>query len=124
MDDTGIPHDAEMRFNIASRLITHLGQSGIPHDDIYIDPLIQPVSTATSNASSAIEAIRMIKQSYPDVHYICGLSNISFGLPERKLINHTFLVLCLAAGLDAAILDPNDKKNNVACYCNRDVNRH
>jgi cobalamin-dependent methionine synthase I len=75
-----------------------------------VDPLIQPISTATVNALSALDTIKMVKEAYPGTHAICGLSNISFGLPERKLLNQTFMIMCMAAGLDGVILDPNDKR--------------
>jgi len=109
-DESGIPPDAKTRVDIAVRVIEGLKEMGTKDDDIYIDPLIQPVSTATANAFNAVETIRMIKNDYPEINTICGLSNISYGLPERKLLNQTFAVLCIAAGLDCVILDPNDKR--------------
>ncbi len=108
-DEVGIPHDAETRFKIAGRVIDGLMETGTREDDIYVDPLIQPISTATVNGLSALDTIKMVKDAYPGTHAICGLSNISFGLPERKLLNQTFMVMCMAAGLDGVILDPNDK---------------
>jgi cobalamin-dependent methionine synthase I len=109
-DESGIPHDAKTRFDIASRVIDGLKEVGVKEDDIYVDPLIQPISTATVNGLSALETIKMVKDAYPGTHGICGLSNISFGLPERKLLNQTFMVMCMVAGLDGVILDPNDKR--------------
>lgn len=106
----GIPHDAETRVRIASDLIDRLQQEGIPQDKIYVDPLVQPVSTATSNGPAAVDTIRMVHAMYPAVHSICGLSNISFGLPNRWLLNQAFLVMCMYAGLDGVILDPLDRK--------------
>ncbi len=109
-DEVGIPQDAETRFKVAKRVIDGLLEMGTRADDIYVDPLIQPISTSTVNALSALETIKMVKEAYPGTHAICGLSNISFGLPERKLLNQTFMIMCMAAGLDGVILDPNDKR--------------
>jgi cobalamin-dependent methionine synthase I len=58
---------------------------------------------------AVLEGMRLIRSSFPDAHIICGLSNISYGLPDRKLLNRTFLPLAMSAGLDAAIMDPTDK---------------
>lgn len=106
----GIPHDAETRVQIASDLIERLEHEGISQDRIYVDPLVQPVSTATSNGPAAVDTIRMVHSKYPAVHSICGLSNISFGLPNRWLLNQAFLVMCIYAGLDGVIFDPLDRK--------------
>lgn len=109
-DEFGIPPDAATRFSIASRIIDSLADKGVSHDHIYIDPLIQPISVDSKNGLSSAETIRMVLERYPEVHSICGLSNISFGLPERKLLNQAYMVVCAAYGLDAVILDPEDKK--------------
>jgi len=110
MDDDGIPEDVEKRYNIAQHLIEVLTSSGIPPEDIYIDPMIRPISTDSKCGKVVLEAIRKIKTSFKEVHIICGLSNISFGLPKRNLLNRTFLLMAMAMGLDSAILDPLDKK--------------
>ncbi len=115
-DEVGIPDDADTRFKIASRVIDGLLEIGTKVEDIYVDPLIQPISTSTLNALSALETIKMVKDAYPGSHAVCGLSNISFGLPERKLLNQTFMVMCMAAGLDGVILDPTDKKMMALVY--------
>ena len=72
--------------------------------------MIQAISVDTNNGVLALETIRRIHQEFPGVNTICGLSNVSFGLPNRFLLNRTFLVLCIGAGLSGAILDPLDKK--------------
>ena len=109
-DESGIPPDADTRFRIASQVIEKLQSESVRQDDIYIDPLIQPISVSTKNGLSAAETIMMVREKYPDVHAICGLSNISYGLPQRKLLNQAYLVMCAAYGLDAVILDPEDKR--------------
>jgi len=110
MDDTGMPETSEERYAIAKRLIGMLTEAGMKQDDIYIDPLVRPVSTGSHYGVAAIETIRLVKTAYPEVHIACGLSNVSFGLPQRKLINQAFLISAMAAGMDGAILDPLDNK--------------
>lgn len=108
MAEEGMPATAEDRFDIASRLIDGLTSAGVPIDDIYIDPVVCPVGTDTQNGRILLEAIHRIRTSYEDVHIICGLSNVSFGLPMRRLLNQNLLTMCMAMGLDAVILDPSD----------------
>lgn len=115
-DEFGIPADAETRVNIASRIIDNLAAKGVAHGDIYVDPLIQPISVDSKNGLSAANTIRQVHERYPEIHFICGLSNISFGLPERKLLNQAYMVVCAAYGLDAVILDPEDKKMMALVY--------
>jgi len=109
-DEHGMPKDAATRIKVGVRLIEDLVQDGVPLDDIYIDPLIQPISTDSNMALVAIDTIKGINKTYPKVHFICGLSNISFGLPKRGLLNQTFLVMCILAGLDGVILDPGNRE--------------
>ncbi len=110
MNGQGIPQDSKARFKIADGLIRKLNSEGIPVEDIYIDPLALPVSINIQNSNIALETLRRIKDSHPEVKTIMGLSNISYGLPERRLINQGFVVLAMACGLDAAILDSTDQK--------------
>lgn len=109
-DEHGMPNDAAVRVDIGVKLISELKHEGVPINDIYIDPLIQPISTNGEMALVAIDTIKGIKTAYPEVHFMCGLSNVSYGLPKRALINRTFLVMCMLAGLDGAIMDPGNKK--------------
>ena len=110
MDDEGIPQDGETRYRISQRLVELLTGAGIPEDNIYVDPLVRPISTDSEAGLVALDAIRKIKHSSKDIHVICGLSNISFGLPKRGLINRAFLLMAMAQGLDSVILDPLDRK--------------
>ncbi|HZK17972.1 MAG TPA: methyltetrahydrofolate cobalamin methyltransferase [Clostridia bacterium] len=110
MGDTEIPHTTEERVSIADELIQELKRDGIPTENIYFDPLVQPISTSTDNGLIVLDAIHAIMRKYPEAHTICGLSNISFGLPYRKLLNRDFLVMALARGLDGVILDPLDSE--------------
>ncbi|MGQ9631348.1 MAG: methyltetrahydrofolate cobalamin methyltransferase [bacterium] len=109
-DEGKMPQDGEGRYGAATRLIERLMKDGVPIDDIYVDPLVFPVSTNTQAALMVTDTIRRIMGDFPGVHTVCGLSNVSYGLPNRKLINQIFLVLAMQAGLDAVILDPTDKR--------------
>jgi len=110
MDDTGIPNTSEKIVENALRLVEKLEGLGVKRSSIYLDPLVQPVSVDTENGKAALKSISIIMQSLPGVHTTCGLSNVSYGLPERFLVNRTFLVCAVAHGLDSAIIDPLDKK--------------
>lgn len=72
--------------------------------------MIQPISVNKENGTLAVETIRRLHQEFPGVKTICGLSNISFGLPNRFLVNRLFMVLCLGVGLTGALVDPLDQK--------------
>jgi 5-methyltetrahydrofolate--homocysteine methyltransferase len=108
IDDRGVPKSAEQVVENASGLIRDLEALGLSRDRIYVDPVIQAVSTNTKAALTALESVETIKREFQDVHLICGLSNVSFGLPVRHLLNRTFLSLVMKSGLDAAIVDPTD----------------
>lgn len=110
MDDSGMPETAVERVRIAGNMIAKLQKEGVAIDDIHIDPLIRPIGTGSHYGHVALDTIRTIKTEWPDVHITCGLSNISFGIPARKLMNTTFLVAAIAAGMDGAILNPLDKQ--------------
>lgn len=110
MDDKGIPEDIERRYEIADKLIGALTKAGISLSDIYIDPLVRPVSTDSSSGLIVLKSIKKIMSSFEHVHTVCGLSNISFGLPKRDVLNKSFLLLAMSMGLDSAILDPLDRE--------------
>jgi 5-methyltetrahydrofolate--homocysteine methyltransferase len=105
-----MPKSSDDIVDRAETLIKELSTIGLDHRSIYIDPLVQPVSTDTRNAVMVLEAVRGIKAAYPDVHITGGLSNISYGLPQRQIINRTFVSLMMGAGMDSAIIDPLDEK--------------
>jgi len=95
---------------IAGRLIDKVTSSGIGIDALYIDPLVFPVAADVTSARATLDAIEIIMKQFQGVHTVCGLTNVSHGLPDRKLVNRTFLAEAIARGLDAAILDPTDKQ--------------
>ena len=98
----------EQKIDLAAQLVGRLTGAGLPIEDIYVDPLVFPLATESSSASATLDAIGEILRRFPGVHTICGLSNVSHGLPVRKLINRTFLVGAVGRGMDAAIIDPTD----------------
>ncbi|MCF8062292.1 MAG: dihydropteroate synthase [Deltaproteobacteria bacterium] len=114
MSDEGMPRTCDQRLAIAERLVEGLTGAGIPLENIYLDPLVQPVSTNTACGLELLEAVEGIMKRWPGVHTLCGMSNISFGLPGRKRINETFLVMAVSRGLDGAILDPLDRRTAAA----------
>jgi 5-methyltetrahydrofolate--homocysteine methyltransferase len=109
MAETAMPVTIEDRVQAGAELINRLTDEGVALENIYVDPLVQPVSVDTRMGIAVLVAIKTIMDDFPGVNTICGLSNISFGLPARRLINRTFLSLCILKGLSAAILDPTDK---------------
>ncbi|MFO7635884.1 MAG: methyltetrahydrofolate cobalamin methyltransferase [Clostridia bacterium] len=110
MDDTGMPETEQDRVVIARRLIEKLTRAGVALNDIFIDPMIRPIGTGSHYGRVALETMRIVKSEYPEVHITCGLSNISFGIPARKIMNQAFLVAAIASGMDGAIMDPLDTK--------------
>ena len=110
MSDKGMPETADQRMAIADELINGLVQKGVKAEDIHVDPLVQPVATNSGFGLEFLASVERIMTGYPGVHTMCGLSNISYGLPERKFLNQTFMVAAIAKGLDGAIINPLDKR--------------
>jgi cobalamin-dependent methionine synthase I len=110
MDDRGVPSSARDRLTVVRGLRKELNGAGVADQRIYIDPLVTAVAADIQSGRTALEAMRAIHSDFPEVHVVSGLSNVSFGLPVRSLINRAFLTLALEAGLDTAILDPLDRE--------------
>lgn len=108
MDESGMPDTAEKRYEIAGRIFEAVKSWGFDTKDLYIDALIRPISTEPAQALEFLKSLEMIK-NLGEVNTICGLSNVSFGLPNRGLINSIFLAMAMEAGLDSAIIDPTEK---------------
>ncbi len=107
LNEEGIPQKAEERVEMARHIVEKCDEYGIPRCDIYIDCLTQTVSIAENRAEDTLDAIRRVKSEF-GVKTVLGVSNISFGLPKREFINTTFLTLAMYAGLDLAIINPNN----------------
>jgi 5-methyltetrahydrofolate--homocysteine methyltransferase len=110
MSDAGMPETTDDRMAIADKLVNGLLQKNVAIDNIYVDPLVQPVATNIQFGVEFVNAIEKIMATFKGVHTLCGLSNISFGLPNRQFINQTFMSMAIAKGLDGAIINPLDKK--------------
>ncbi|MDY6904712.1 MAG: methyltetrahydrofolate cobalamin methyltransferase [Thermodesulfobacteriota bacterium] len=110
MSDDGMPETVDERVAIADKLANNLVAKNVPVENIYVDPLVQPISTNSAYGVAFLDAIETIMKKFPGIHTACGLSNISYGLPERKLMNQTFMVMAILKGLDGAIINPLDKR--------------
>lgn len=110
MGADGIPESIDKRLEACDQIMTYVTKLGMSPEQVFFDPLVLPISVDPSQGLVSLETIRQIKMRFPGAQTAMGLSNISYGLPDRKLINKSFLVMAAAAGLDAAILDPLDVK--------------
>ena len=109
MDDGGVPSKPGERESVAKRLIETCVNAGLPPGNLYVDPVVTTQSSDTCTGPLILQAVAAIRQFAPEVHITGGLSNISFGLPNRKLLNRVFVTLCMGYGLDSGILDPTDE---------------
>lgn len=109
MGDEGVPSGAEARVQCAMRLLDVFDEAGIGPQSVLVDPLVTPLSVDAEGARMVCDAIRQIKMLRPHCHTVVGLSNVSYGLPQRALLNRVFLAQAIASGLDSAILDPLDR---------------
>ncbi len=105
LDDDGIPETAEGRFRVAEKIMKRAVEAGLRKEDVIIDCLAMTVSADPSGALTTLKAIKLVKERL-GLATVLGLSNISFGLPERKHVNAAFLTMAIEAGLDAAIVNP------------------
>lgn len=105
LDEEGIPAKARERVEIARNILQNAVQYGMPKQDVFIDCLVLTASAEPKAAKETLEAVRLVKEEL-GLKTVLGVSNISFGLPNRPLVNHTFLTLALSAGLDLPILNP------------------
>ena len=110
MGEGGIPDNVEERLAACDLIVNHLARLGIEEEHIFFDPLVLPISVDTTQALVTLRTIATIKSRYASVNTTMGLSNISFGLPRRDMVNRAFLLMAISAGLDSAILDPLDAK--------------
>jgi cobalamin-dependent methionine synthase I len=110
MDKQGVPQDVDRRVELAGNIVMAAMEAGYPIERLFIDPIIQPVKFAQTQAGIVLQALGQIRYlSNPPPRLVVGLRNISQGTQERALIDSAYLVMCVAMGLDAAIMDPFDK---------------
>jgi 5-methyltetrahydrofolate corrinoid/iron sulfur protein methyltransferase len=108
MDDRGMTDDMNTVWQVADSLVKRLEDDGVPPDYIFVDPLVRPVSTNGEYAIGALQIVERLSVEHPLVHRTCGLSNVSYGLPRRRLVNQVFVAMAIAKGMDSAIIDPLD----------------
>lgn len=104
-DDSGISTDIDIRFNVARKIIERAADHGIPACDVVVDPLVMPVGAMDDAGIQALSLIRRLRTELK-VNTICGVSNVSFGLPNRAGLNATFMGMAIGAGLTSAITNP------------------
>jgi len=109
MSDDGMPETVDDRLKIADKLVNGLLQKDIPLENIFIDPLVQPLSVNNTFGTEFINSIEAITTEFKGIHTACGLSNISYGLPSRKSLNRAFMIQAILKGLNGAIINPLDK---------------
>jgi len=110
LDDRGMTEDMETVWQVADGLVKRLEDDGVPPDHIFVDPLVRPVSTNGEYAMGALRVVEKLTVTHPLVHKTCGLSNVSYGLPKRRLVNQVFVAMAIARGMDSAIIDPLDPR--------------
>jgi len=110
LNDEGIPATAEDRFAVAKMLHGKLAGAGLPPEDMWFDPLVMTVSADPTAGLVAMHTLVLIKTNLPGVKSTGGLSNVSFGLPNRPLLNRTFVAMCAGIGIDGAVLDVRNKQ--------------
>ena len=109
LDEEGIPQTAEARVTIARRILDAARSYGVPKEDVWIDCLTLTVSAQQEQAVETLRAVRAVREEL-GLQTVLGVSNISFGLPNRALVTHTFLVQAMTAGLTLPILNPNQRE--------------
>ena len=109
-DDTGIPKSAADRLRVFDKIMAKAKEYGIAPNRIHIDPLVEMLCTSENGIAMVEEVMAKIREQYPSIHISGAVSNISFNLPARKLVNMGFVCLAIKAGMDSAVFDPLDKQ--------------
>ena len=115
-DPKGIAEKAEDKFALAVQLVEKAAEYGVTPERMHVDPLVLALSAVGNSAQEFCKAIRMIKEKYPTINVTAALSNISYGMPARKVVNMSFLVMPMEAGLDSMIADPLNKDSMGVMY--------
>ncbi|MGN0046871.1 MAG: homocysteine S-methyltransferase family protein [Eggerthellaceae bacterium] len=121
LDESGIPSTAQARFDIAKRIVEEAATYGIPAHDIVVDCLTMAVATNQPEAMAILDGIKMVK-SQLGCRTTLGVSNISFGLPQRNLFSSNFLLAAFGAGLDLPIINPSAERYRDAVLCYKVIN--
>jgi len=103
---TGMPQSAAERVDNMTKCMELMDKAGVPIEDRFLDPLVFPVGAGPQFGKDYLDSVKELRDRFPDVHIFGGLSNVSFGLPRRKLLNHAFITLAIFNGCDAVMIDP------------------
>jgi 5-methyltetrahydrofolate--homocysteine methyltransferase len=106
MDSSGMPETSEDRMKVVDTLYARLKEDGIDDSRMFFDALVKPVSSITTAGIEVLDTNWKIRNKYPEVHQILGLSNISYGLPKRARLNRVFIIETMARGVDGYIINP------------------
>jgi 5-methyltetrahydrofolate corrinoid/iron sulfur protein methyltransferase len=110
MDESGIPRDAASRVDIAGKILAAADKEGVARGDVFIDPLVMPISTDNTQGAVTLETLAGLKQQYPDAKSVLAVSNASFGLPKRAVVNSTLVAMAAYLGIDALLMNPMNKR--------------
>ena len=102
----GMPKDADERIGNLEQCMQMMDEGGIPMEDRFLDPLVFPIGAGPDFGNHYLDAVSELRRRYPSVHIFGGHSNVSFGLPQRKVLNHAFVSLAILAGCDSLMIDP------------------
>lgn len=105
-DNNGIPRDVQTRVNITKIIVEKASRYQIPPEKIHIDPLVTALSTDSQSLLNFAQTVKAVKELFPTIKVTSGLSNISFGMPLRKIVNQHFYTLATYIGMDSAVMDP------------------
>ena len=115
-DDSGIPKSAADRIRVLDKIMAKAKEYGIAESRIHIDPLIEMLCTSEDGIALVTEVMSYIKEHYPQAHISGAVSNISFNLPYRKILNQAFTVVCIQHGMDSGVLDPLNRDLRGSIY--------
>jgi 5-methyltetrahydrofolate--homocysteine methyltransferase len=122
-DETGISEDPDVRFDVASKIVSAAADHGIPAADVVVDPLVMPIGAMATAGRQVFHLVRRLREEL-GVNTTCGASNISFGLPNRSGINAAFLSMAMAAGMTSAITNPMEPEIRQAILASDVLNGH
>ncbi|MCL2832697.1 MAG: methyltetrahydrofolate cobalamin methyltransferase [Treponema sp.] len=108
-DNSGIPQDSQQRIDVFKQILKKAESFKIDPSRLFVDPVVEMLCTAEDGIAKITETIKAVKEICPEVHITSGASNISYNLPMRKFINRGFIILCMGAGMDSAIIDPTNE---------------
>lgn len=114
-DETGISYDPRVRFDVAKKIVERAATYGIKPEDVIVDPLAMPVGAVKTAGADLFHIVRMVREEL-GCNTVCGASNISFGMPNRHLLNATFVAMAIAAGMTCAITNPLEEAIRNSIY--------